>query len=611
MRIGAHYLGHGRSEFIIWAPFLTEVTVRLVSPKERMIPMERDEWGYWHAVADSVYPGTLYFYRLEKTRERPDPASHFQPQGVHGPSQVVDHSTFQWEERQWSGISLEQMIMYELHVGTFTPEGTFEATISRLDDLKDLGVNAIEIMPVAQFPGDRNWGYDGVYPFAVQNSYGGPEGLKALANACHKREMALILDAVYNHLGPEGNYLADFGPYFTEKYRTPWGKAINFDDAYSDHGRNFFMENALYWFQHYHIDALRLDAIHAIYDMSAKPFLQELAEQVQEFSYQQGRKYSLIAESNLNDVAIIHPKEMGGYGLDAQWCDDFHHALHVLLTGDKAGYYRDFGTIEDLVKAFREGFVYSWNYSAYRKRYHGSSSKEIPAHQLVAFSQNHDQVGNRMFGERLSKLISFEALKLAAGALFLSPYIPLLFMGEEYGEESPFLYFVSHSDPALIEAVRQGRKAEFKEFQWQGAPPDPQHLETFLQSQLRWEKRREGKHHVLFEFYRHLIQLRRESPALANLDKNSLEVSSMQEERLIFLRRWHHENQLFSVMNFNTRESAFRVSLPKGRWKKVLDSSDERWRGPGPSSPEIIEQGEEVTIRPLSFAFYEAGVSEV
>lgn len=605
MRIGAHYLGEGRGEFVLWAPLLKEVAVRIISPEERTLPMSGDEWGYWRVVADHVHPESLYFYRLERSGERPDPASNFQPQGVYGPSQLVDHSAFSWEDEGWSGVPLQEMILYELHVGAFTPEGTFEAILPRLDALKDLGVNAIEIMPVAQFPGERNWGYDGVYPFAVQGSYGGPEGLKRLVNACHRRDMAVILDVVYNHLGPEGNYLGDFGPYFTGKYQTPWGQAINLDEAYSDGVRSFFLENALYWFGQYHIDALRLDAIHAIYDMSARPFLQELAEKVEALSHRQGRKFYLMVESDLNDVRAIRPRELGGYGIDAQWCDDFHHALHALLTGERDGYYLDFGRSGHLVKALREGFVYSWQYSAYRKRHHGSSSKDRPAHQFVVFSQNHDQVGNRMLGERLSTLASLEALKMAAGAVLLSPYIPLLFMGEEYGEEAPFLYFVSHSDPLLIAATREGRKAEFRAFRWRGEPPDPQSPGTFLQSKLRWEKRDEGKHQVLRAFYRRLIQLRREIPALANLDKNRLEIWGMEEERLVLLRRWHPESQVFCAMNFHPGEIGFRIDLPQASWKKRIDSSEEVWLGSGSSLPDQVEDGQEVRIKPLSFALYE------
>jgi len=605
MKIGARYHGDGTCEFIVWAPQVDDVTVSITSPQERLIPMNKDGDGYWRVRAEGIFPGAQYFYRLNASIERPDPASHFQPHGVHGASEVVDHSGFQWRDEGWVSARLEDMIIYELHVGTFTPEGTFEAVIPRLEDLQSLGINAIEIMPVAQFPGERNWGYDGVYPFAVQNSYGGPEGLKRLVNACHQQGLAVGLDVVYNHLGPEGNYLGDFGPYFTEKYKTPWGRAINFDDAYSDEVRNVFIENALHWFQHYHIDALRLDAIHAIYDMSARPFLQELAETVEEFSNQQGRKFYLIAESNLNDVRVIRPREWGGYGIDAQWCDDFHHSLRTLLTGENAGYYLDFGQVEHLVKALREGFVYSGQYSAYRKKRHGSSSIDRPAHQFVVFSQNHDQVGNRLLGERLSKLVSFEALKLAAGVVLLSPYVPLLFMGEEYAEASPFLYFVSHSDPDLIEAVRQGRKHEFQSFQWPGEPPDPQNPETYLQSKLHWEKRTEGAHKVLLEFYQHLIRLRKKIPALAHLDKSSLEVSGVETEKLLLLRRWHRESQTFCVVNFNKTEVTFHFDVPSGEWKKIVDTSEERWLGPGASLPTRVESKQELTISPLSFAIYE------
>ncbi|MFH1703950.1 MAG: alpha-amylase family glycosyl hydrolase, partial [Nitrospirota bacterium] len=359
MKIGAYYLGNGKCKFVVWAPFLDQVQVKFASLHKKNISMEKDTKGHWKTVVENVFPGTRYLYILGDKTEKPDPASHFQPEGVHGPSQIVDHSAFDWEDSKWKGIPLSEMIMYELHVGTFTSKGTFESIIPRLDGLLDLGINAIEIMPVSQFSGDRNWGYDGVYPFAVQNSYGGPEGLKRLVNECHKKGIAVILDVVYNHLGPEGNYLWDYGPYFTGKYKTPWGIAINFDDAYSNEVRDFFIENALHWFKNYHIDALRLDAIHGISDLSAKPFLQELAEKVEEFSLQEGRKFYLIAESDLNDSMVIKPRELGGYGIDAQWCDDFHHCLHTLVTGESQGYYVDFGKLEYLVKSLREGFVYS------------------------------------------------------------------------------------------------------------------------------------------------------------------------------------------------------------------------------------------------------------
>jgi maltooligosyltrehalose trehalohydrolase len=605
MNIGANYTGNGKCEFVVWAPLLKDVTLKLMSPAEQSIFMKQDTKGYWVAKVENVLAETLYLYRLENGKDRPDPASHFQPKGVHGPSQVIDHDSFEWEDVDWKGIPLAEMIMYELHIGTFTPEGTFDAAMNRINDLKDLGIDTIEIMPVAQFHGERNWGYDGTYPFAVQNSYGGPEGFKRFINECHKKGVAVILDVVYNHLGPEGNYLWDYGPYFTDKYKTPWGVAVNFDDAFSNEVRNFFIENALHWFKNYHIDALRLDAVHGISDFSARPFLQELAERIEELSSLAGRKIYLIAESDLNDSKIIRPRELGGYGIDAQWCDDFHHSIHTLLTGEKDGYYIDFGRIEHLVKSLREGFVYSGGYSEYRKRNHGNSSNDRPADQFIVFSQNHDQVGNRMLGERLTNIASFESLKLAAGTVLLSPYIPLLFMGEEYGEDAPFLYFVSHSDPGLIEAVREGRKEEFKAFAWKGESSDPQDAETFLKSKIRWEKRHEGKYKILLDFYKNLSKLRRNVPALSNLDKESLVVYGFEEARILFIRRWKNNSQVFCIFNFNREDTKFSTSLPEENWRKLLDSSDLSWEGPGSLLPESISGGKEVlSLRRHSFVIY-------
>ena len=608
MKIGAHYQATGQCEFTVWAPLVEQIDLEIIYPHRKTIPMESCESGYWRAV-DTLPPETRYLYKINADASRPDPASHFQPQGVHGPSQVVDHQQFSWEDERFKGIESAEMIIYELHVGTFTPDGTFEAIIPRLDDLEKLGINSIELMPIAQFPGERNWGYDGVYPFAVQSSYGGPEGLKRLVNACHSRKIAVVLDVVYNHLGPEGNYLGEFGPYFTDKYRTPWGKAINFDGAYSNGVRNYFIENALYWFDRYHIDALRLDAIHGIFDMGAKHVLQELAESVEAFSIENKRQRYLIAESDLNDAQVIRPRAMGGYGINLQWCDDFHHALHTLLTQEERGYYQDFGNVDHLVTTLKEGYVYSGKYSSYRKRNHGNSSQDRTADQFVVFSQNHDQIGNRMFGERLSGLVSFEALKLAAGAVLLSPYIPLLFMGEEYGEESSFLYFVGHSDPALVSAVREGRKNEFKAFSWHKDPPDPQDAETFTQSKLRWEKRLEGKHRVLLDFYRTLIQLRRTIPSLRNLRKDALDVSVAREDKIIAVRRWHEDDQVLYIMNFNAEARRYTTfELSAGSWKKALDSSEERWMGPGSTIPDTIPSENNLLLQPSAIVLYQREV---
>ncbi len=605
MALGAQYQGNGRCLFTVWAPMANEMALRIVGPAERLVPMTREGRGYWTAETRDVYPGTLYVYRLDGEKERPDPASRFQPDGVHGPSAVIDHNSFVWDEHGWKGLALAEHIYYELHVGAFTPEGTFDAITPRLGYLLDLGVNVLQLMPVAQFPGTRNWGYDGVFPFAVQNSYGGPEGLKRLVNDAHQKSIAVALDVVYNHLGPEGNYLRDYGPYFTDRYRTPWGDAINFDGLYSDEVRYYFIENALHWITDYHIDALRVDAVHGIFDFSAEHFLKELAEAVHRRAESLGVNAYVIAESDLNDARLISPEERGGYEFDAQWNDDFHHALHTLLTGEQSGYYRDFGTTEHLEKALKEGFVYSGQYSPYRKRRHGSSSKARPAHQFVVFSQNHDQVGNRVTGERLSSLVSVEQLKLAAGVVILSPYIPLLFMGEEYGETAPFQYFVSHSDQALAEAVRRGRREEFARSGGEGCMPDPLSVTTFRDSMINPRVLSQRDHRMLFEFYKSLIRLRKETPALRVPGKDNLEVSRFEAKRALFVRRWMGRDEIFCLYNFSERKELIPVRLPNGRWRKVLDSSDGAWGGKGAAGEPAADSGAaNIPVNAHSFVLY-------
>ena len=589
--LGAAYLGDGRCSFTVWAPLVHQVEVRIVSPRKKVSRLRRDEGGYHQATITGVEPGTLYLYRLDGDKERPDPASRFQPRGVHGPSQVVNPD-FSWKDHGWIGLPWRDYIIYELHVGTFTPEGTFEAIIPRLHELKNLGITAIELMPVAQFPGSRNWGYDGTYPFAVQDSYGGPDGLKQLINGCHQVGLAVVLDVVYNHLGPEGNYLTDFGPYFTDRYRGPWGHPINFDGPYSDEVRRFFVENGLYWVKEFHLDGLRIDAVHGILDFSAYPFLEELAVTVHDLAERLNRRVHLIAESDLNDSRIVRSRELGGFGIDAQWNDDFHHALHTLLTKEDAGYYEDFGELQHLVKAFREGFVYGGDYSIYRQRRHGNSSHRLTAEKFVVFSQNHDQVGNRAQSERLSALVSFEALKLAAAVVLFSPFIPLLFMGEEYGETAPFYYFINHSDADLVEAVRRGRREEFVAFRWQGEPPDPHAEATFLQCKLDPELRFQGQHEILYRFYGELIRLRRESPPLKVLDKGRLEVTGLEEKKALLWRRWTEEQQMAAVFHFGKQARSFSLPLPEGHWRKQLDSADSIWGGPGSTvSSEVVSDG--------------------
>ncbi len=607
MNIGPRHLRDNLCEFTVWAPDRETVELRLVSPVEALLPMLRDERGYWRVSAE-VPAGTRYLFRLDGGRERPDPASQFQPHGVHGPSEVVNHRSFAWNDGEWRGMSLAEMITYEVHVGTFTPDGTFDAVAARLDDLREMGINAVELMPVAQFPGDRNWGYDGVYPFAVQESYGGPSGLKRLVDECHSRQMAVILDVVYNHLGPEGNYIWDFGPYFTDRYKTPWGSAVNFDGPGSDEVRNYFFENALYWFEYYHLDALRLDAVHAIFDMSAHHFLQELAERVREASLRRRMMCHLITESDLNNTRLIRPPELGGYGIDGQWCDDFHHSLRTLLTEDRQGYYADFGTTGHFVKSLREGYVYTGQYSSHRRRRHGVASRDRNADQFIVFCQNHDQVGNRMRGERLSALVPFEGLKVAAAAVLLSPYPPLLFMGEEYGEESPFLYFVSHSDAALVEAVRKGRSEEFRSFEWEGECPDPQAVETFLKSKLQWDRRTQGVNKLLLDFYRRLITLRKSVSALTAGDNRRMEVSGFEERKAVVLRRWSRDGDCHAlcILVFNRSDVVVPVSTPWDDWEKVLDSTAPAFGGPGSTLPTTLTNGD-IPCKALSAAVYLRG----
>jgi len=605
MKIGSNYLGNGRCEFTVWAPKRDEVALQIVSPNPRLLPMQKDEWGYFKVLAEDIEPGTLYFYKLSGKEDRPDPASHSQPKDVHGPSEVVDHSKMNWTDAGWSGIALEEMIIYELHVGTFTSEGTFEAIIPRLKELYEFGINAIELMPIAQFPGNRNWGYDGVFPYAAQHSYGGSEGLKKLVDAAHQQGIAIVLDVIYNHFGPEGNCMSDYGSYFTSSYQTAWGDAINFDKEYSYGVCNYFIENALYWFETFHIDALRLDASDHIYDIGVKHFLQELAENVDALSQKLGRKLYLTAENDLSDTKVIRPIESGGYGIDAQWNDAFHHCLHSLLTGDRAGYYEDYGKCEQLAKAFKQGFVYSGQYSQFRKKFHGSDSSAIPGHQFVVFTQNHDQVGNRALGERLTHLVSFEALKLAAAVLLLAPNVPLIFMGEEYAEDAPFLYFVSHTNPELVEVVREGRKKDFADFQIEGEFIDPFSEDTFHKCKLNWEKRQEGKHKVMLELYQHLIQLRRTIPALKTLNKQNLAASVSEEHKLMFLHRWSQNSQIFCIMNFNDKDVSFKATPPNGNWQKTLNSSEPKWMGSGSVLPDKLMQEQELTIRPQSFVLYQ------
>lgn len=545
--------------------------------------MENNGRGYYRAKVAGLSAGARYFYRVNGQSDVPDPASRFQPEGVHGPSQVVE-AKFTWTDKGWYGVPLRDYVIYELHVGTFTAEGTFEAIIPHLAELKGLGITAIEIMPVNQFPGRRNWGYDGVGLFAVQNSYGGPEGLKRLVNAAHEHGLAMILDVVYNHLGPEGNYLGSFGPYFTQTYKTPWGPALNFDGPHSDGVRRFFIENALYWQTEFHFDALRLDAVHAIRDIGALPFLSELKQKTAARAEELNRRFFLIAETDLNAPRFILPQNLGGYGCDAQWADDFHHCLHVLLTGEKRGYYEDYtGGLQQFAKVWREGYAFTGEYSPYRKAKHGQPTDNTSVQQFVVCAQNHDQVGNRMTGDRLSSLVDFESLKLAAACVLLSPFTPLLFMGEEYGEPAPFQYMVDHGDKDLLEAVRKGRREEFASFIWNGDVPDPASEATFVRSRLNHSLREKGNHQKLLQFYRKLLAIRREYRCITSAEKRDVLVTV---EGDLLMVQYKIDPELLLIFSFGSSP----IALPRSAegFRVILNSASAEWGGTAPAGAKEI-----------------------
>nr|MBI1229387.1 malto-oligosyltrehalose trehalohydrolase [Cytophagales bacterium] len=586
----------------VWAPKAKSVQLK-IKGQANLNDLSEIAHGYWQLTTEALSAGSKYMFVLDNQITRPDPASRSQPDGVHSWSEVIDQTDFNWTDQQWQPKALSETIVYELHVGTFTSKGTFEAILDKLDHLKRLGVDAIEIMPISQFPGARNWGYDGVYPFAVQESYGGVTNLKHFVDVCHHHGMAVILDVVYNHMGPEGNYLADFGPYFTEKYQTPWGAALNFDDAYSDHVRNFFLQNALMWLKEFHFDGLRLDAVHAILDNGPVHFLKALRINVDWLEKETGKPYYLIAESDMNDVKIISDYAKGGYGLQAQWTDDFHHAVHTVLTGETKGYYEDYGGLKHLAKAFRQGFVYDGVYSPHRKRLIGTDPAGLEKDSFVVCIQNHDQVGNRMRGDRLSTLVSYEVLKLGAGVLLTSPFVPMLFMGEEYGEENPFQYFVNHGDPELVKAVQEGRKREFQSFEWQGGVPDPQAMSTFLDSKLCWDFTDDVKKNTLFKFYQQLISMRK-AGAFSALKEKELQITFLEEKNLLTLSSEKDHVNIWGAFNFGVNDQKIQAPEISGIWMKQLASSDQCWLGP--KDVEVELRGQEYIIIPSSsFVIYQ------
>ena len=576
--VGFIYKKDGQSFCRVWSPLSEKIHLLITSPVERKIPMQKENEEYWYAEVRDAVPGMQYVIQVNEKEHFPDPASFRQTVSVHKSSELVDLNSYQWKDEKWKGLSMQNMIIYELHTGTFSASGTFDGIREKLNYLLELGINTIEILPIAQFPGKRNWGYDGVLPFAVQNSYGTPDQLKQLIDEAHQKGIAVLLDVVYNHFGPEGFYQENFAPYTTEKYKTPWAKALNFDDRYSDGVREYFWQNALMWLDNYHFDGLRIDAVHAIWDFGAVHFIQELNKRVRELENKTGRKKVLIAEIDLNNPRYINDPSVGGYGMDGQWSDEFHHALHSIVTGEVNGYYEDFGALSDLEKVLRDSYVYTGQYSKHRKKKFGVVPAN-PFHQFVVFSQNHDQVGNRMLGDRLPTTLLekfnneetvLNILKISAAMVLLSPYTPMLFMGEEYGEKNPFQFFTDHSDPVLIEGTREGRRKEFASFGWKAELPDPNAEETFNQCKLSFNHSDKFNKEI-FDTYKFLIRFRKEHPSMRSTERKDLTVHSSSDNGLIVFDRRTAAAAVRIIINFSDQELSYDSKDFPG--KRIFDSS--------------------------------------
>ena len=565
----------GGVQFEVWAPGAHEVILVLEGPLAGRRPLRPHSDGYHRGTFGDLGPGQRYRLSLDDGSLRADPASRHQPEGVDGPSEVFDPQAMVWHDAGWRGRPLEEMVVSEVHVGTFTAEGTFDAAIVPLDRMAEVGITAVELMPIGQFAVRRNWGYDGVLPFAVQDSYGGPEGLQRFVDACHSRQMAVLVDVVYNHLGPYGNHLAEFGPYFTETYSTPWGPALNFSEAHSDEVRRYFVENAVGWVRDFHVDGFRLDAVHAIVDPTARPFVSQLTAEVHAAAAELDRTVVVIAESSANDPRLVRPDERGGWAMDAQWNDDFHHALRVALTGRQDGYYADYHGVDDLATVLQRRWLFDGRYSTYRGRTHGSPALDVEHRRLVVFAQNHDHIGNRPAGERLDADVDHEQRKLATAAVLLSPFTPLLFMGEDYGDPAPFPYFVDHPDPDLLSAVRRGRAEEFAHLDWSTSldPGDPATADAAV---LHHELAGGGWHALLGNLTRHLLGVRREVRAVSSPGVEVVAQVVRGTLRVVHtlgsqeLRVWHRFAPDPDVAELDRRE-----------WTVLVDTADARWGGTG------------------------------
>ena len=522
----------------VWAPKPSEVTLDV---GDREVAMTQAAHGWWEPPADTALDhGDTYAFRLDGGPPRPDPRAVWLPDGVHNAGRAYDHGRYEWHDGDWRGVQLAGSVLYELHVGTFTSGGTFDSAIERLDHLVDLGIDAVEILPVASYDGRHGWGYDGVALYAVHEPYGGPDGFKRFVDACHQRNLGVVLDVVYNHVGPVGNYLGEFGPYFNEHYSTPWGPAINYSGRGSDDVRRWAIDNALMWLRDFHVDGLRLDAVHAIVDTRAVHLLEELSRDVDALAAQDGRPLFLVAESDLNDPRVVTAREAGGYGLTGQWADDPHHALHALLADEQQGYYCDFGSLETLAKAMESPYHHDGTWSTFRGRTHGRplDRDTIPAARFVTYLHNHDQVGNRATGDRMSSYLSPGRLRIGAALLMCSPYVPMLFMGEEWGATTPWQFFTSFTDPSMGDAVREGRRREFESHGWSGDDvPDPQDPATFERSILDWAEAEKDDHRDLLDWHRRLIAVRKSRPELTDPWLRTVRTSYDEGEQWLVVRR--------------------------------------------------------------------------
>ncbi len=572
--------------FSVWAPRRNSVSVRVGG---RDYPMEGpSERGYWKLDVAEAQHGSDYAFLLDDDPSPyPDPRSFWQPKDVHSCSRVMDHRRFEWTDGKFRPIPLPSAVIYEMHIGTFTEGGTLDSAIEKLDDLYDLGITHVELLPISSFEGRWSWGYDGVSPYAPDETYGGPDAVKRFVNACHARGLGVILDVVMNHFGPAGNYTQMFGPYYTDRHHTPWGAAINLEEGGSDQVRRFFIDNALMWLRDYHFDGLRLDAVHELIDRSAMHFLEQLSREVEDLSAALGRCLFLIGETDLNDPRFVTPREANGFGLDAQWSDDFHHSLFTLLHAERNGYYEDFGTIENLATTLRQVFLYDGRYSKFRQHHHGRPVHKISYHRFLGYIQNHDQIGNRARGERLEHLVGMQKAKLAAAVVLTAPFLPMIYMGDEWAASTPWQYFADFTDEDLRRNVSEGRKRDFQKFGWQHSEvPDPEDPETFYRSRLNWAERDGGRHREMFEWYRGLIHLRRRTPALNLGDFARNVVLCSEEGQWIYTDR----GNIRTMMNFAGRETPF-----------PLDAGADLLLSSGPA-PERV--GGHAFVPPLSVAIY-------